>query len=113
MLSIYNSHWTSPIWRLIKWTYNKSPALLQKCFIAILYPIIFVAKFLVTRENPLKKERGMDFYHDVIDWIGGYPYEYACANEIFKHLERHGFTQMRFFPAQVPTGCNEFVFRKS
>ena len=26
--------------------------------------------------------RGMDFYHDVHDWLGGYPYETAQASEV-------------------------------
>jgi 2-polyprenyl-6-hydroxyphenyl methylase/3-demethylubiquinone-9 3-methyltransferase len=31
--------------------------------------LIFVAKWAVTRKNPLKKERGMDFWFDMIDWL--------------------------------------------
>jgi 2-polyprenyl-3-methyl-5-hydroxy-6-metoxy-1,4-benzoquinol methylase len=30
VISIYNKHWTSPIWLTIKWLYCKSPKLFQK-----------------------------------------------------------------------------------
>ena len=89
------------------------PKILQKVYVYIFLGIIFVAKFLVTGKNPLKKKRGMDFYYDVVDWIGGYPYEYATKKEIVGFLEKHNFAVVRAIEAQVPTGCNEFVFKKT
>ena len=106
IVSIYNSHWSSPVWKIIKWSYNRSPIIIQKVILSIFYPIILLAKFAVTRDNPFKKERGMDFYHDVIDWVGGYPYEYASADEMRNFVTRHGFEQICFYPAQVPADCN-------
>jgi 2-polyprenyl-6-hydroxyphenyl methylase/3-demethylubiquinone-9 3-methyltransferase len=54
----------------------------------------------------------MDFGYDVVDWIGGYPYEYASIDEITGFVTRLGFIDERVIPAQVGTGCNEFVFRR-
>lgn len=113
IISIYKYHWTSPIWRFIKWTYNKSPLFLKKLIISLFYPIIYTAKLCVTRKNPKEKNRGMDFYHNVIDWVGGYPYEYAHAEKIIDFIEKRDFKLLKFKSAEVPTGCNEFVFRKS
>jgi 2-polyprenyl-3-methyl-5-hydroxy-6-metoxy-1,4-benzoquinol methylase len=112
VLAIYNTHWTSSIWHFIKRAFVLSPRLIQRVFIALFFPLIFIAKAIVTRRNPLKKERGMDFYHDVIDWIGGYPYEHATIEEIKALLESIGFQLERTIPAAVPTGCNQFVFRR-
>jgi len=75
--------------------------------------IIYVAKFLVTWRNPLDKERGMDFWFDVIDWVGGFPYEYATPDDVEKFVRNQGFLLRRYVAAQVPTGCNEFVFIRS
>lgn len=110
--AIYNRHWSSPLWRIIKWSYNILPGVLQHAMIALLYPVIYVAKFLVTGQSPKRMERGMDFMHDVVDWIGGYPYEYADIEEIQNSVCRYGFLCLRVRPARVPTGCNEFVFKK-
>lgn len=112
VLAIYNKHVTSPAWKGIKWLYNHLPhtgqRLLTFPFAAVIYP----AKFLVTRRNPLEKERGMDFWYDVIDWVGGYPYEYATPQEIQSFVGEEGFALRHYVSAQVPTGCNEFVFER-
>ncbi len=112
VLAIYNKHWSSPIWGRIKWLYNHSPEFVQQLLVMLFYPIIYLAKFVVTGKNPKAKERGMDFFYDVVDWIGGYPYEYASIAAIQEIMERKGFVCVRIIPALVPTGCNQFVFQK-
>ncbi|MFK5970331.1 MAG: class I SAM-dependent methyltransferase [Candidatus Marithrix sp.] len=58
IISIYNKHWTSPIWLFIKWLYNKLPSLLQKAVAYLFYPLIWLAKYLVTGENPTESWYG-------------------------------------------------------
>lgn len=47
-------------------------------------------------QNPLKwnekRERGMDVYHDVVDWLGGLPYEVASKEEVEEFCRERGFT---------------------
>lgn len=112
VLAIYNSHWSSPVWHCIKRTYVAAPPFLRKLLTAVFVPIIFVAKFAVTRQNPLHQERGMDFHHDVVDWVGGYPYEYGSIEELTGQIEKLGFKTLKLVTAKVPTGCNEFVFQR-
>lgn len=113
VLAIYNKHTTSPLWKRIKWLYNHVPNLCQRIMTIFFAGLIYVAKFLATGRNPLRKERGMDFWHDVIDWVGGYPYEYATSSEVESFMKARGFALRRHVPAQVPTGCNEFVFERN
>ncbi|HJQ14296.1 MAG TPA: methyltransferase domain-containing protein [Anaerolineales bacterium] len=112
MIAIYNKHWSSRVWKVIKWMYNHIGPWGRKVLIWILTPVIFLAKWLVTFRNPLKMQRGMEFTHNVVDWVGGYPYEYASIAEMRAALENIGFELVNVFPARVPTGCNEFVCRK-
>lgn len=112
VLAIYNTHVTSPAWKFIKWLYNRVPEILQRLMVFFLGIVIYFAKWIVTRQNPFKKERGMDFWYDVIDWVGGYPYEYATPDEITDFVTGLGFELEKFVPPAVPTGCNEFVFRR-
>ncbi len=110
VISIYNRHITSPVWVGIKWLYNQLPKFLQKLLIWMFAPVIFMAKGLVTRKNPLTMHRhGMDFMYNVVDWLGGYPYEYVSVTEMQQTLQKLGADSIRVIPAQVPTGCNEFV----
>ncbi|HWA08462.1 MAG TPA: class I SAM-dependent methyltransferase [Opitutaceae bacterium] len=113
VLALYNRHWSSPAWRVIKWTYVHSAHWVQRALVGLLYPVIYLAKWAVTGRNPKRQERGMDFYYDVVDWVGGYPYEYASRDEIVQMLERQGFQLVKLLPARVPTGCNEFIFRRN
>jgi ubiquinone/menaquinone biosynthesis C-methylase UbiE len=110
--AIYNKHLTSKIWKLIKWLYCMSPSFVKILFVAVMYPLIFIAKFMVTWKNPFNQTRGMDFYFNVIDWVGGYPYEYASQKELIEIVNKQGFCCIKKIPAEVPTGCNEYVFMK-
>jgi SAM-dependent methyltransferase len=110
VLAIYNRHWSSPAWSAVKWIYCRSPWWLQRVLIVLLKPVIWLAKLLVTGRNPTRQERGMDFHYNVVDWVGGYPYEYASIDELRAQVEALGFECLRWRAAEVPTGCNEFVF---
>ena len=112
VLAIYNKHWTSLIWKRIKYFYNISPKFIRLIMIFAFYYIIATAKFLVTRKNPFQKKRGMSFYYDIVDWLGGYPYEYASKDEIVAIVSNSECRLIKFSKASVPTGCNEFVFKK-
>ena len=112
MVAIYNRHWSSAGWKAIKWSYNRLGPRVQNLFIWLLAPFIFLAKWLVTLKNPLKMGRGMDFMHNVIDWVGGYPYEYASIDEMTRSFKGLGFETLLVRKAGVPTGCNEYVCRR-
>jgi len=113
VLAIYNPHWSSPAWSVIKWTYVHCPPPLQKLLEWSLFLPISLAKWMVTGfRNPFQQDRGMDFRHDLIDWIGGYPYEYATPDQIAHHLGTETWRLRQVFPPQVPTGCNELIFER-
>lgn len=112
VLALYNRHWTSPAWTAVKMLYNLCPKPLRIVPNLLFGGLIYLAAYAVTGSSPLKKERGMDFWYDVIDWLGGYPYEYAGVGEVTARVEAMGFRLERALPPRVPTGCNEFVFRR-
>jgi 2-polyprenyl-3-methyl-5-hydroxy-6-metoxy-1,4-benzoquinol methylase len=112
VVAIYKKHWTSPIWWIIKYLFNLAPKWLRPAFIYSLYPLLFIATYIFTGKNPHSHIRGMDFLHDVYDWVGGFPYEYLSAEQVCALLENKGFRKTLYYPAKVPTGNNEFVFVK-
>jgi len=113
VIAIYNRHWSSRPWLLIKYLYCKSPELLRRLLVWVLTPVIYTAKWIVTKDQPLKQSRGMDFFYDVVDWVGGYPYEYASITEVLSLIEPLGFRCVKALQSRVPTGCNEFVLKRS
>ncbi len=111
ILAIYKKHWTSPIWLFIKWFYNILPAFLRKIMIGFFVPLVWL-RLVIGGQNPLKMDyRGMNFYYDVIDWVGGYPYEYASEAEITEFMKNKGFELVKFIPTYGFTGCHEYVYQ--
>ena len=43
VIAIYNKHWSSPLWNIIKRFYNASPKFVQWLMIQVLYWIIVLA----------------------------------------------------------------------
>jgi len=123
-IAIYNDTGSqSARWRWIKKTYNDLPRFLRTPF-AILVSIPAEAKSVLRSVLTLRlseyfrtwakdsKRRGMNRWHDLIDWVGGYPYEVAKPEEIFDFFREKGFTLTRLRCGSVGLGCNEFVFKK-
>ena len=59
-----------------------------------------------------KTGRGMNRWHDIIDWVGGFPYEAATVDEIFEFYKTYGFSLAKVKSRGVGLGCNEFVFER-
>lgn len=111
-IAIYNKHFTSPIWKMIKYTYVKGPLLVKKLIIYFFFSLKVVVALLKSRGRSRKRKRGMRFYNDIVDWVGGYPYEYASKSEVVDFFESRGFRLTKFNKTKGWTGCNEFVFEK-
>ena len=113
VLAIYNAHWTSPFWTQVKRVYNRSPGVVRKLMNGVFGGAMYVGVWVVARQNPMKKERGMDFWYDVVDWLGGYPFEVASAEQIREFLEPLGFELKHLTAPRVSTGCNELIFQRN
>lgn len=112
-IAIYNDQGlVSRYWRRVKIAYNRS-AWLRYLIIAFHLPYLFGMRWLVRLlSGRLSLERGMSLWRDMIDWLGGYPFEVAKPEAIF-----HVFRDQRFLLEELRTcggrgGCNEFVFRR-
>jgi 2-polyprenyl-6-hydroxyphenyl methylase/3-demethylubiquinone-9 3-methyltransferase len=55
--------------------------------------------------------RGMNKWRDIIDWVGGYPYEAAKADELFHFFKERGFA-LEKMRCDGGLGCHELVFRR-
>lgn len=112
ILALYNNHWTAPIWKLVKRIYVNAPSIVRAALISLFYLPLYCGVWCFTGRSPASSPRGMDFYYDLVDWIGGYPYEFANSQEIENFLLEKGFIKLKHIPPQVPTGNNQWVFHK-
>lgn len=107
----------SYMWYLEKKIYSQMPRFVQAIidYIAMSILIFF---YIITFNNPIKKIkdhisfRGMDWKTDIIDWLGGYPYEYASSAEIFNFCKNYGL-ELENLISNNSLLNNEFLFRKS
>ena len=122
-IAIYNDLGSrSARWKWIKRTYNRLPRVLRAPFAvavsapneakAILRSVVTLrpAEYVRTWTRYEQNNRGMSRWRDIVDWVGGYPYEYARPEEIFDFYRERGFTLARLKCGGVGLGCNEFVF---
>lgn len=58
-----------------------------------------------------KKSRGMSPMVDVVDWVGGWPFEVSKPEEIFYFFQDQGFYLEQLRTCTGGHGCNEYVFR--
>jgi 2-polyprenyl-6-hydroxyphenyl methylase/3-demethylubiquinone-9 3-methyltransferase len=112
-LALYARHWTSPLWQGVKRLYNALPGPGRRAMEWTLTPPLLLGAWATTGRWPLaraNRDRGMDFRHDLIDWIGGYPYEYASPEEVAARAARLGLRPLAQRPQRGWTGCAEYVF---
>jgi len=119
-VAIYNDLGTrTERWRIIKRTYNRLPRMLRPAFTAMAAAPNEVKAFAgaCLRGDGLGYlqswsavgERGMSRWRDIVDWVGGYPYEAATPEQIFDFYEARGFRLVTLKCGGVGLGCNEFV----
>ena len=124
-LSIYNDQGgKSKRWLTIKKLYNAfpnglkwiiwMPMLIKLWWRNTLRDLIKEGKLFSTWRNYAQVEaRGMSAFTDVIDWVGGLPFEVAKPEEIFDFFAQRGFELKKLKTCGGGIGCNEFVFKKS
>lgn len=56
-----------------------------------------------------RTSRGMSWWRDLVDWIGGYPYEAARADAVIDFYCARGFL-LKKVAINDGHGCNQFVF---
>ena len=120
-IAIYNDQGVkSHIWWLVKWFYNKLPWPMNKVYaytFGLIAHAVNVLKYTaklqpMTAIRPFleyKKRRGMSVMHDLIDWIGGFPFEFARFDVLEGYMKVRGFHLERGKRGQS-LGCHEMVF---
>lgn len=131
VVAIYNDQgFASRVWMAIKRFYNKLPVFIQPLYVLgiflwgafcrVILTVLAMLVRLVTLRNPLvplsrwwneERPRGMNWWHDLVDWVGGWPFEVARPGEVFTYLHERGF-ELIAMETTPGSGCNEYVFRR-
>jgi 2-polyprenyl-3-methyl-5-hydroxy-6-metoxy-1,4-benzoquinol methylase len=121
-VSVYNDQgFMSKVWRWVKRRYSTSGEVMRAILTAASavyldrYRPLLALRRLAQRSDDaaafLPRARGMSRKHDLIDWVGGYPFEVARPDEVFTFIHRLGFELRHLKTSGGGHGCNEYVFQ--
>lgn len=110
-IAIYNDQGpTSRYWTLVKRLYNKNGAL-RMLMIVLHASYLSGLRWLVHAASSRRAlDRGMSLWRDMIDRLGGYPFEVVRPDRVFRFFRDHGFRFEELKACGGRMGCNEFVF---
>jgi 2-polyprenyl-6-hydroxyphenyl methylase/3-demethylubiquinone-9 3-methyltransferase len=123
VFALYRKTRLCGLWKIEKRWYTKASPAAQKFARSIFINGLRLA-FLLTRRDfdayikNYKGSRGMNFAHDVHDWMGGYPYESIAPAEVKALMEGLGFEYVRsntrpYSTGVFGSGCDEYVYRRT
>lgn len=121
-LAIYNDQGrASRRWVQVKRLYNRLPPPLRGLVLWPAFARLWGPTVLrdALAGSPLRTwrrygaERGMSPWRDVVDWVGGWPFEVAKPEEIFAFCRDRGFRLVDLKTCAGGLGCNEFVFTRA
>jgi 2-polyprenyl-3-methyl-5-hydroxy-6-metoxy-1,4-benzoquinol methylase len=123
-ISLYNDMGRQSVrWKRIKQTYARLPQPLRSPFAAAVSTpneLKALARAILDK-RPLDyvrswtrydRSRGMSRWYDIVDWVGGYPYEYARPDAVFAFFRDRGFTLDKL-KIGGGLGCSEYVFSRA
>jgi SAM-dependent methyltransferase len=122
VLALYRKTSLCWFWTLEKrWYCQTSPraqAVARRLYVALMrLAFMLTGRNFVAYVAGYRSNRGMNFFRDVEDWLGGYPYDTVTPSDIAKAMSQLGFKQVRSNtrPASIGifgSGCDEYVYRR-
>ncbi|MEO8654743.1 MAG: methyltransferase domain-containing protein [Ramlibacter sp.] len=123
-IAIYNHQRVmTPVWTWVKRAYNRlppglrwmvlGPALVRLWAPRTVYDVLRGKPFYTWRHYAERSARGMSAWRDLVDWVGGYPFEVAKPEQIFHFYRDRGFVLRNMVTCGGGLGCNEFVLRRA
>ncbi|HEX7287459.1 MAG TPA: class I SAM-dependent methyltransferase [Candidatus Angelobacter sp.] len=120
-VAVYNDEGLrSRLWRAVKVRYCRSLA--WRLPIVLGFGSYFSAKGLVkdlallrnpfSRYRSYKTQRGMSYFTDLLDWLGGFPFEVAKPGDVIDACCARGFVLTKLKTPLQPKGNNEYVFAR-
>ena len=123
-IAIYNDQGAKSVyWRAVKKTYNQLPRVLRAPYLLGFAGALELGALIVSisslrpnrvfsRWTRYQSLRGMSRWHDIVDWVGGYPFEVASPAAVVDFCRERGCALKRVRTVGGKMGCNEFVFER-
>jgi len=122
-LALYNDEGLkSKQWLTIKKRYQNLPGFFKTLYVFYIYFLPEFRNFIkfCLQGKPLsyfkkiiyyKRNRGMSYFHDMVDWVGGYPFEVSTPGKVINFLKKNKFT-IKKIKKSNNSGNNIFLAKK-
>ncbi|MGC4085036.1 MAG: class I SAM-dependent methyltransferase [Vicinamibacterales bacterium] len=123
-IALYNDQGgASKRWLSIKKTYNRLPRVLRPALAlgvtaaletryALIHLVRLSPRAYISDIVHYQSSRGMSWWHDKVDWIGGLPFEVSRPEAVFDFYRDRGYRLDRLTTCGGGYGCNQFVFSR-
>jgi SAM-dependent methyltransferase len=120
-IALYNDQgFASNFWKRAKRLYNQLPPRLRFLVLGPLGMILLATSTLgdIIHRRPLRvlsnrtNARGMSVWTDIVDWVGGYPFEVAAPGEVVDFFLLRSLVLQKLRTCGGKLGCNQFVFKR-
>ena len=116
-IALYNRPYFPAVQLRLKRLYNRTPRV-GRSLLVLGYGLTWlVLGSLVRRRNPWRyvrnygeEARGMNFWRDVEDWLGGLPFEFTDPEEFLERLPEGCVIETVL--ERAPGACNEYLVRR-
>ena len=124
LFALYYRTWMCPFWKMEKRWYSRASQSAQSLVRGLFVTLFMMRLWAAGRglrkhvDDYHESHRGMDFYHDVHDWLGGYPYESISSDEVEELMRQVRMVRVRRFLKKglsvgvFGSGCNEYAYAK-
>lgn len=124
-VAIYNDQGrASKGWTWVKRTYVRAPSLLKWMILLPSFARLWGPTLLrdLLHGHPLRSwnsyssrngSRGMHPWRDLVDWVGGYPFEVATPAELVSFCHERGLDVVKMTTCGTGLGCNELVLERT
>jgi len=120
-IALYNYQPTlTSWWTLVKRAYQCVPAALRPLYVAPFFLYVTLAGLvadLLRGDDPRRRyrglgRRGMSLWHDVVDWVGGWPFQATRPADVVAFAKARGLEVVTVKTVGRRHGCNEFLFAR-
>jgi len=110
-IAIYNDQgWLSSYWSVVKRSYVRHWVLRWPLLLLYMPYLVGVRWLVRAATGRLQLDRGMSLWYDMVDWVGGYPFEVAKPEVLTRFYRDRGFVLFEMKTCGGRAGCNELVF---
>jgi 2-polyprenyl-6-hydroxyphenyl methylase/3-demethylubiquinone-9 3-methyltransferase len=116
-----NRSWNTERAIQLKKTYNRLPSPLRPLLVGLWSTLALAYRWKNQREKPWDVirdyggQRGMSFWHDMVDWCGGLPFEAATPQDVRsfvdQELDQFVIEREDIVSVESPTSVNTYTLR--